>query len=119
MQSIQNSLEELKKFLTALLLILTTSTGYAIQEEQKIDLKGAIEVALQTNPQIKLSKLDINIARNNIFIADRLQNPSIHTFQNIPKAGVGNPQQIGVDYTIEILKEEKEKKPQKHTALPQ
>ena len=117
MQSIQNSLEELKKFLTALLLILTTSTGYAIQEEQKIDLKGAIEVALQTNPQIKLSKLDINIARNNIVIADRLQNPSIHTFQNIPKAGVGNPQQIGVDYTIEILKRGKRKEAAKTYSL--
>lgn len=117
MQSIQNSLEELKKFLTALLLILTTSTGYAIQEEQKIDLKGAIEVALQTNPQIKLSKLDIDIARNNIFIADRLQNPSIHTFQNIPKAGVGNPQQIGVDYTIEILKRGKRKETAKTYSL--
>ena len=110
-------MEELKKFLTALLLILTTSTGYAIQEEQKIDLKGAIEVALQTNPQIKLSKLDIDIARNNIFIADRLQNPSIHTFQNIPKAGVGNPQQIGVDYTIEILKRGKRKEAAKTYSL--
>ena len=110
-------MEELKKFLTALLLILTTSTGYAIQEEQKIDLKGAIEVALQTNPQIKLSKLDIDIARNNIFIADRLQNPSIHTFQNIPKAGVGNPQQIGVDYTIEILKRGKRKETAKAYSL--
>ena len=110
-------MEELKKFLTALLLILTTSTGYAIQEEQKIDLKGAIEVALQTNPQIKLSKLDIDIAKNNIFIADRLQNPSIHTFQNIPKAGVGNPQQIGVDYTIEILKRGKRKETAKTYSL--
>ena len=110
-------MEELKKFLTALLLILTTNTGYAIQEEQKIDLKGAIEVALQTNPQIKLSKLDIDIARNNIFIADRLQNPSIHTFQNIPKAGVGNPQQIGVDYTIEILKRGKRKETAKAYSL--
>lgn len=107
----------MKKFLAVLFLILTANACFAIQEEQKIDLKGAIDVALQTNPQIKLSKLDIDIARNNIFVADRLQNPSIHTFQNIPKAGVGNPQQIGLDYTIEILKRGKRKETAKTYSL--
>ncbi len=107
----------MKKFLAVLFLILTANACFAIQEEQKIDLKGAIDVALQTNPQIKLSKLDIDIARNNIFVADRLQNPSIHTFQNIPKAGVGNPQQIGLDYTIEILKRGKRKEAAKTYSL--
>ena len=107
----------MKKFLAVLFLILTANACFAIQEEQKIDLKGASDVALQTNPQIKLSKLDIDIARNNIFVADRLQNPSIHTFQNIPKAGVGNPQQIGLDYTIEILKRGKRKETAKTYSL--
>ncbi len=107
----------MKKFLAVLFLILTANACFAIQEEQKIDLKGAIDVALQTNPQIKLSKLDIDIARNNIFVADRLQNPSIHTFQNIPKAGIGNPQQIGLDYTIEILKRGKRKETAKTYSL--
>ncbi len=84
-------------------------SSFAIQEERKITLQDAIELAIRTNPQMELAKLDVDIARNKIFEANRLQNPSIHTFQNIPKAGVGNPQQIGVDYTIELFKRGKRK----------
>lgn len=103
----------MKKFLILLLILLAVPSSFAIQEERKISLQDAIELAIRTNPQMELARLDVDMARNNILQTNRLQNPSIHTFQNIPKAGVGNPQQIGVDYTIELLKEAKEKKLQK------
>ena len=85
----------MKKVLILLFILLLAPSSFAIQEERKISLQDAIELAIRTNPQMELARLDVDIARNKIFEANRLQNPSIHTFQNIPKAGVGNPQQVG------------------------
>lgn len=96
-----------KAFLALTILALSIAPSFAIQETEKISLKDAVEFALKTNPQIKLSELDVLIAKNEIEKANRLQNPSLETFQNIPKAGIGNPQQIGVGYTLEILKRKK------------
>ncbi|MDO5436772.1 MAG: TolC family protein [bacterium] len=107
----------MKKILTAFFLILTTTTAFAIQEDKKIDLKGAIELALKTNPEIQLAKLDVEIAKNKIKEANKLQNPSLEFFQNIPKAGLGNPQTIGLDYTVEILKRGKRKATAKSNSL--
>ena len=107
----------MKKVLILILILLLAPSSFAIQEERKISLKDAIELAIRTNPQMELARLDVNIARNKIFEANRLQNPSVHTFQNIPKAGVGNPQQIGVDYTIELFKRGKRKETAKTYSL--
>lgn len=109
----------MKKTLTTLLLILTTSQAFAIIEEKKINLQGAIETALKTNPQIQLTKLDYEISKNKIKEATKLQNPSLEFFQNIPKTGNGEPQLIGVDYTIELLKRGKRKESAKATVLAQ
>lgn len=100
----------MKKILIALLLILTTSSCYAVNETQKITLQEAIDIALKTNPQIKITKLDTEAAYNNIKIADKLQNPTIGTFNNIGKTGEGNPQQLGASYTVELFKRGKRKK---------
>lgn len=107
----------MKKFLILLLILLAVPSSFAIQEERKISLQDAIELAIRTNPQMELARLDVDMARNNILQTNRLQNPSIHTFQNIPKAGVGNPQQIGVDYTIELFKRGKRKEAAKTYSL--
>ncbi len=94
----------MRKFLIPLLLILTTSCCYAINEVEKISLSKAVELALSTNPQLRMAHLTALEGENDIKIANRLQNPSLHTYQNMGEAGEGNPQQIGVDYTIELLK---------------
>ena len=107
----------MKKVLILLFILLLAPSSFAIQEERKISLQDAIELAIRTNPQMELARLDVDIARNKIFEANRLQNPSIHTFQNIPKAGVGNPQQVGVDYTIELFKRGKRKETAKTYSL--
>lgn len=107
----------MKKIIFTLFILLITLSSFAIQEERKISLQDAIELAIRTNPQMELARLDVDIARNKIFEANRLQNPSIHTFQNIPKAGVGNPQQVGVDYTIELFKRGKRKETAKTYSL--
>ncbi len=93
-----------KIFLFILTLIFTSQTVFAIGDIKKIDLKEAIEIAKVNNLDIKASKIDIDIAKNEIKKADRLQNPDIDVFYNFGKAGKGNPQQIGLSQTVEIGK---------------
>lgn len=107
----------MKKILPVLLLLLTTNLAFAIQENKKIDLKSAIDLALKTNPQLKLAQLDVDISRNKVLSANRLQNPSLVFFQNIPKAGLSNPNNLGVDYVVEILKRGKRKETMKTYTL--
>ena len=103
----------MKKIVLFLIIILLNSLSFALVENKKIDLKQAIDITMQANPRVKIEKLNVETSKNEISIADRLQNPSLHTFQNIGTAGEGNPQQIGADYTIEILKRGKRKDYQK------
>ena len=56
-----------------------------------------------------MKKLEADIAKNDVKIANRLQNPSISTFQNIGTTAQGNPQEVGADYVIELLKRGKRK----------
>lgn len=108
------------KFILIFLVILVFSKAefcLGIVENKKINLEEAINITLGQNPKVKIQKLNTQSSINEIKIADRLQNPSIETFQNIGKAGEGNPQQIGIDYTIEILKRGKRKEYAKSEAL--
>lgn len=73
-------------------------------ETQKITLSQAIELALKNNVDIKAASMSVDIQKNNIKVANRLQNPSIVSFYNDGKAGEGNPQQIGVAQIVEIGK---------------
>ncbi len=98
----------MKKILVVLVFLLLNAHG--IVEDRSISLQDAINLALSTNPQIRISILDVEISKNDIKTASKLQNPSIGTFHNIGSTATGNPQQIGVDYTIELLKRGKRKK---------
>ena len=82
---------------------------FAILEYGEISLIEAIDIALKTNPQVQMKKLEADIAKNDVKIANRLQNPSISTFQNIGATAQGNPQEVGADYVIELLKRGKRK----------
>ena len=95
----------MKKILLVILTLLFTSqVNFAIEDTKKIDLKEAIEIAKVNNLDIQASKINIDIAKNEIKKADRLQNPDIDVFYNFGKAGKGNPQQIGLSQNIEIGK---------------
>ena len=108
----------MKKILSLLALFFITTTSVdALQEFKKISFDEAINHALQTNPQIKMSKIDVEISKNNIKTASKFLNPNIGTFQNIGKVATGNPQQIGADFTIEILKRGKRKQLAKSNSL--
>ena len=95
----------MKKILLIILtLIFTSQITFAIEDVKKIDLKEAIEIAKVNNLDIQASKINIDIAKNEIKKADRFQNPDIDVFYNFGKAGKGNPQQIGISQTVEIGK---------------
>ena len=95
----------MKKVISLLLLITflnvapSFSSGY-----KKINLQTAIELAEKNNLDIKSSKKDVEIAKNEIKISNRLQNPSLVTSFNFGKAGQGNPNQIGLSETVELFK---------------
>ena len=95
----------MKKILLIILtLIFTSQITFAIEDIKKIDLKEAIEIAKVNNLDIQVSKINIDIAKNEIKKADRFQNPDLDLFYNFGKAGKGNPQQIGISQTVEIGK---------------
>lgn len=91
-------------FIVIVLTLFLFSFCFAIVENKKISLKEAIEITLKANPNVKIEQLNTISSQNNIKIANKLQNPSINTFQNMGPVGKSEPQQIGADYVIEILK---------------
>lgn len=70
----------------------------------KISLQEAIDYALAHNPDIRSARIDVNIAKNDIKVANRLKNPYIQYFFNSGKASTDNPNNTGLIVPIEILK---------------
>ena len=94
----------MKKILLAILILITTAASYAVMDTQKITIQEAVEIASKNNLDIQVSRINLNIAENDINAANRLQNPSIGAQFEMGKAGKGNPQQIGIVQTIELGK---------------
>ena len=94
----------MKKILLAILLLITATTGFGIVDTQKITIQEAVEIASKNNLDLQVSRINLDIAENNIKTANRLQNPSIGAQFEMGKAGKGNPQQIGLIQTIEMGK---------------
>ena len=93
--------------LIALILVILPSNG--ILETKKISLQEAIEAALASNPQLKMAKIDTQIAQNDIKTANKLQNPALTTYNNIGRFTKNEQHHFGFDYTIELLKRSKRK----------
>ena len=94
-----------KKKIFVLCLFYFFSIIFCYAEEYKqIDFITAVEIAQKNNLDIQVSQIDVSVAKNDIKIANRLQNPSFSTFWNFGEAGKGNPNQIGLSETIELFK---------------
>lgn len=93
-----------KIFSVILTLILTAQIALAAEDTKKVDIKGAIEIAKENNLDIMSSRINLDIAKNDIKSADRLQNPDVNLFYNFGRSGKGNPQQIGMSQTVELGK---------------
>ena len=84
--------------------MLVQTSVWAISDTKKVSLDDAIEIALKNNIDLKGAKLNIDIAKNEILTANRLQNPALETFYFWGGAGSYEPRQIGFNQKIEIAK---------------
>ena len=98
-----------KIYLTILALTTLTQASWAILDEKKISIKEAIQKVLETNPQIQMLDMDVEISKNKTKAANRLQNPSIDVFKSMGDAIETEPQLIGGSYKLELLKRGKRK----------
>lgn len=100
----------MKKIFCVIFIIFLSNLCCHSSELKQINLKTAIKIAEENNLDIKSSKLDVDIAKNQIKISNRLNNPAIQTFWNFGEAGKGNPNQIGLAETVELFKRSPRKK---------
>ena len=93
-----------KILLGALLFFIVQTNVLAITDVKKVSLDEAIEVALKNNIDLKSAKLNVDIAKNEIITANRLQNPSVDAFYFWGGAGNYEPRQVGFSQKIELAK---------------
>ncbi len=94
----------MKKFLIFLFILLIQIQTFGIEEIRKVYLQDAIKAALKNNIDLQATKLERDIAKNNIKSANRLQNPSLDAFYFVGASGWTEPRQLGVSQTVEIAK---------------
>ena len=85
----------MKRIIISLLtLIIFANSAFCIEDIRKVYLSEAIEAALKNNLDLQAAEIEVNIAKNNIKSANRLQNPSIDAFYFLGAAGASEPKQI-------------------------
>lgn len=95
----------MKKILSFFVIFQIFSlSAYAIEDTKKISLKEAINIAATNNIDLQAEKINIDIAKNEIKKANRLQNPTIDSFYFYGTSGRGEPRQWGLSQDIEIGK---------------
>ena len=100
----------MKKIIFTFLALTTLSqASWAILDEHKISLEEAIKKALETNPQIQMLDMNIEISKNETKKANKLENPSLNVFQSMGNAIETEPQLIGGSYKFELFKRGKRK----------
>lgn len=61
------------------LIYMFCATQSFAEDYQKVNLQTAMEIAQENNLDIKSSKIDVDIMKNEIKASNRLQNPSLET----------------------------------------
>lgn len=101
----------MKKIVAALILgIFIQSSAFGIEDVKKVCLQGAINAAIENNLDLQAAELNVNIAKNDIKSANRLQNPSFDVFYNYGASGWTEPRQLGLSQTVEVAKRRARKK---------
>jgi len=77
---------------------------------QKLSMQEAIDYALKNSLDIKVSRLDVNKAKNDIKTANRLKNPYLVSFFNFGRAATDNPNSVGFVFPVDIAKRGSRKK---------
>ena len=94
----------MKKVVLLILIYFIPMMCMALEEVQKVNLQQAIDITVENNIDLKASYLEEAIAKNNIKIANRLQNPDFNAFYFLGAAGRSEPNQLGFSELIEIGK---------------
>ena len=92
------------------LSIFIQSSAFGIEDVKKVYLQGAINAAIENNLDLQAAELNVNIAKNDIKSANRLQNPSFDVFYNYGASGWTEPRQLGLSQTVEVAKRRARKK---------
>lgn len=71
---------------------------------EKISMPDAVNYALTHNLDIQGNRINIDIDRNNIKVANRLKNPYFISYYNLGSAATDNPNYLGMTFPIEIAK---------------
>lgn len=94
----------MKKVFIMTLCLAVFQCSALSQDVKKVYLNEAIDAALKNNIDLKAAQINVNIAKNDIKAANRLQNPSLDAFYFMGGAGNNEPKQLGVSQNIEIAK---------------
>lgn len=101
----------MKRLLYLCILFFTFQSGvFAIENVKKVYLDEAISVAIKNNIDLQAARIEINIAKNNIKSANRLQNPALDAFYFLGASGRSEPRQFGLSQNVEIAKRSARKK---------
>lgn len=93
----------MRKILIIFCLFLA-SLNVQAQDYQKVYLNEALDVALKNNIDLEASKINIDVAKNQLKQANRLQNPSLDYYHFMGNAANSEPKQIGITQNIELAK---------------
>lgn len=100
----------IKTVLMYFILCFTTYNAVYSAEIKKIELDDAIQLSLSNNLDLQSARIEVELAKNTVGIANRLKNPEINFFYNFGRAGRSEPQMLGVSQTLEIAKRAPRKK---------
>lgn len=84
------------------LFFLSVNSAYA--KVINVNLDEMISIGLKQNQDIKIKHLELEAAKKDIQIANRLQNPQIQSNVVIGNVALGNSSQAGLAFPIEVMK---------------
>ncbi len=93
----------MKKFVLIFPLMLMATT-IAFADVVNIDLKKMIDIGLKENCELKAKRMELQAAKVDIKIANKLQNPQIQSNIVMGNVALGNSSQVGVALPIEVAK---------------
>lgn len=92
----------MKRLFITFALILSTLSANA--EVVNVDLDNMIQIGLKENCNLKIKRMELKTAQNDIKIANRLKNPELQSNIVMGNVALGNSSQAGVVLPIEVLK---------------
>ena len=93
----------MKRFFILCLIFVITPSVFAANV-QKVFLNEAIEVAVNNNVDIVASGIEVEMSKNKVKQANRLQNPALDSYYFMGNSANSEPKQFGLSQNIEIAK---------------